>query len=146
MDAGIGNRWGRRLTHCFILKAIFPRNPVNGKINTMNCIDAIEGSFKHLIHKIHQAYQEEIQDDTAYIRNIRAIMDAVDDFLQAQPELMMNDPRILKWILYDYSKKIWMGTIPNQNDQESDALMVLDREEYQQYYFDYIYHNGVYPP
>jgi uncharacterized protein with von Willebrand factor type A (vWA) domain len=112
----------------------------------MNCIDAIEGSFKHLIQNIHQAYQEEIQDDTAYIRNIRAIMDAVDDFLQSHPELMMNDPRILKRILYDYSKEIWMSVIINQNDSENDALTVLDRVEYQQYYFDYIYHNGVYPP
>lgn len=73
-------------------------------------------------------------------------MDAVDDFLQAHPELMMNDPRILKRILYDYSREVWMRTIMNQNDLESDALTVLDREEYQQYYFDYIYHNGVYPP
>ena len=112
----------------------------------MNCIDAIEGSFKTLIHKIHEAYQEEIPDDTAYIRNIRAIMDAVDDFLRTHPELMMNDPRILKRILYDYSKDIWMKTILHQNPVEPTLAGASDWEEYHRYYFDYIYHNGTYPP
>ncbi|MGD9972127.1 MAG: hypothetical protein AB7S77_03620 [Desulfatirhabdiaceae bacterium] len=112
----------------------------------MNCIDAIEGSFKNLIQKISQAYQEEVQDDTAYIRNIRAIMDAVDDFLRTHPELMMNDPRILKRVLYDYSRDIWMKTVMAQNGGDADLPVSLDQEEYYRYYFDYIYHNGVYPP
>lgn len=48
----------------------------------MKCIDAIEGTTKYIISEFHQIYIEEKLDDTEYIRNIKAIIDGIDMFIQ----------------------------------------------------------------
>jgi hypothetical protein len=112
----------------------------------MNCIDAMEGSFISLIQHLHQAHVEEVRDDTAYIRNIRAIMEAVDAFLGNHPELSLNDPRILKSVLYDTARSIWMESALDGRGSDDSKSTGSEAEEYLRYYYDYIYHNGAYPP
>ncbi|MCP4686938.1 MAG: hypothetical protein GY859_02745 [Desulfobacterales bacterium] len=113
----------------------------------MNCIDAMEGAGKHIISQFHHLYLEERLDDSEYIRNIKAVMEGIDAFIRENPEVT-NNPLLLHEVLYNFSKDLWMGTL-NENrsadpapEDETDST---EREEYDNYYFDYIYQYGSYP-
>jgi hypothetical protein len=114
----------------------------------MNCIDAIEGSFKCLIHRFHQAYLDESLDDTVYIRNIRSVLEGLDDFIRRNRELQLVDEKILRNILYGYAREIWLKSIQESTSRDSHSSgksAGVDPNEYHLYYFDYIYQNGMYP-
>jgi hypothetical protein len=114
----------------------------------MNCIDAIEGSFKCLVNRFHQTYLDESLDDTVYIRNIRAIIESLEDFIQRNKELQLVDEKILRNVIYGYAREKWLKSIQEQTGKEnpsSGKKTGADPDEYHLYYFDYIYQNGMYP-
>ncbi|MCX5882697.1 MAG: hypothetical protein NTU74_13125 [Deltaproteobacteria bacterium] len=114
----------------------------------MNCIDAIEGSFKCLINRFHQVYLDESLDDTIYVRNIRSLIEGLDDFIQHNKELQLIDPKILKSVIYGYAKDKWLKSIRDLISKEHPPAGIsigTESDEYYLYYFDYIYHHGMYP-
>ena len=112
----------------------------------MKCIDAIEGTVKCIIKEIHAAHTRNSADDSEYIYNVKTVIDATDQYIRNHPEFIDN-PDILKQVLYIYSRNLWLQgqqpaaaapeAKPNSLDSETD--------EYQTYYYDYIYNRGVYP-
>ena len=114
----------------------------------MNCIDAIEGSFKCLINRFHQAYLDESMDDTIYVRNIRSVIEGLDDFIQHNKELQLIDPKILRSVIYGYAREKWLKSARELAGKENPPTakpVSPESDEYQLYYFDYIYHHGMYP-
>jgi len=114
----------------------------------MNCIDAIEGSFKCLINRFHQAYLDESRDDTIYVRNIRSVVEGLEDFIQHNKELQLIDPKILRNVIYGYARDKWIKSIRdliNKEHASSGKTIAAESDEYYLYYFDYIYHHGMYP-
>ncbi|MBI9083415.1 MAG: hypothetical protein JEZ11_07445 [Desulfobacterales bacterium] len=113
----------------------------------MQCIDAIEGSVKTIIQRLHRLSAEYLLDDTEYIRNVKATIEAVGDFLQVNQEIV-TEPAMLKKVLYDYARNLWMagqketGTAPETPATNGEDLEAPD---YQEYYFGYIYKHGMYP-
>ncbi len=111
----------------------------------MNCIDAVEGTAKTVIDGLFRLFIEYNLDDTEYIRNIKAVMDSTDIFLQNNREISDN-PRTLKKVLYEHAKDLWLNNLfskigtDNINDDQ-----IPERIEYNGYYFDYIYNHGSYP-
>ena len=112
----------------------------------MKCIDAIEGNVKHVLTRIHTVSVEDKLDDTEYVRQVKAIIDATDQYIRNNPELIEN-PQLLKDELYRYSRDLWLMNVhasapesAGQN-QEPDT----DAQEYQTYYYDYLYNRGNYP-
>jgi len=114
----------------------------------MNCIDAIEGSFKCLINRFHQAYLDENPDDTIYVRNVRSVIEGLEDFIQHNKELQLIDPKILRNVIYGYARDKWLKSVRDLTGRESPRAAKPDNpesDEYYRYYFDYIYHHGMYP-
>lgn len=114
----------------------------------MNCIDAIEGSFKCLINRFHQAYLDESLDDTLYVRNIRSLIEGLEDFIQHNKELQLIDSKILRNVIYGYAMDKWLKSVRDPAGKELPASTKsagLEADEYHRYYFNYIYHNGTYP-
>lgn len=114
----------------------------------MNCIDAIEGSLKCMINRFHQAYLEDGLDDTLYIRNIRSMLEGLDDFIQRNMELQLIDPKILRNVIYGYAMEKWLKSVRDMVIKENPSTakpVSHETDEYHRYYFDYIFHNGMYP-
>lgn len=112
----------------------------------MKCIDAIEGTVQCIIKEMYTVYTRNSADDSEYIYNVKTIIDATDQYVRSHPEFIDN-PDILKQVLYVYARSLWlMGQQPATQVQETKAYsMDSETEEYQTYYFDYIYNRGVYP-
>ncbi len=113
----------------------------------MNCIDAMEGAGKRIIHQFHQMFLEDRLDDSEYIKNIRAVMASIDAFIHENPEIT-NNPVLLHQVLYDFSKELWMKSLNERRADDPDSANESDgseKEEYDHYYFDYIYKHGSYP-
>lgn len=110
----------------------------------MNCIDAIEGTVKCIIDKMYGMFFEGAQDDTEYARNIKAVIDGTDAFILVNQEVVM-DPELLKQYLYDYGKGLWMQYVKSIAENSADKTGIKDTGFYD-YYFDYIYNHGIYPP
>jgi hypothetical protein len=114
----------------------------------MKCIDAIEGTAKYIIKELHATYiQNGAQaDDSEYIYNVKTVITATDQYVRDHPELI-EDPQILKQVLYEYSRHLWLlGQEPTGAHTEATPnLADSENEEYQTYYYDYIYNRGVYP-
>ncbi len=112
----------------------------------MKCVDAIEGTVKNVLKQIHQVSIEDNLDDTEYVRTVKAVIDGTDQFLKSNPELVEN-PQILKNVLFDYSRSLWLAGqgMTDQIKAAPDDTNKDENEEYQTYYYDYIYHRGVYP-
>ncbi|MBT8340971.1 MAG: hypothetical protein KJP07_13230 [Desulfatitalea sp.] len=112
----------------------------------MKCVDAIEGTVKYILKCIHTLNMEDHLDDTDYARNAKAIIDGADRFIRDNPELI-DDPQILKDVLFEYSRSLWLaGLIAGDAAQPTDNKEIgEEQQEYQTYYYDYIYHRGVYP-
>jgi hypothetical protein len=80
----------------------------------MKCIDAIEGTVKCILNRIHEVSLEDRMDDSEYVRSVKAVIDATDDFVEGNQEIV-PDPNLLKNVLYSYSKELWRtaaGTAP----------------------------------
>lgn len=105
----------------------------------MNCIDGIEGIAKKVIEEFYRTSRAQRYDDTECIRNIRAVIEATEHFVQENPEVM-SDPSLLSKELYRYAKNLWLAAHHQTEDQTKEP-----DEEYYGYYFDRIYNQEVYP-
>ncbi len=106
----------------------------------MNCVDAIEGTVKCIIDKMYGLFFEGVQDDTEYIRNAKVVITGTDAFVQAHQEDVIHPDQLQKR-LYGYAKERWLNYV------QSIAESSVDRDPaFYDYYFDYIYHHGIFPP
>lgn len=114
----------------------------------MNCIDAIEGSAKNIIIKLHGVFIDDNLDDTEYIRNIKAVLNGISEFVRSNKEII-SDFKILEQVLYEFSRELWLSELEKRSGQEPDtgeaAIAGSENKEYLEYYFDYIYAHGTYP-
>ena len=111
----------------------------------MKCIDAIEGTVKCIIKEMHAAHTRNSADDSEYIYNVKTVIDATDQHVRNHPEFIDN-PDILKQVLYIYSRNLWLlGQQPDATASDTKSTLDSENEEYQTYYYDYIYNRGVYP-
>jgi hypothetical protein len=113
----------------------------------IKCLDAIEGNAKAILTRVFAIYVEDRLDDSEYIRNVKAVIEATRDFVEKNPEIT-DTPKILDKVLYSFSKEIWLENLKKASEKEmsSDSEeVVAENEGYHEYYFDYIYHHGIYP-
>jgi len=111
----------------------------------MKCIDAIEGTVKCIIKEMHATHMLNSADDSEYIYNAKTVIDATDQYVRNHPEIVDN-PDILKQVLYVYSRNLWLlGQQPDAATADAKSTLDSENEEYQTYYYDYIYNRGVYP-
>lgn len=112
----------------------------------MKCIDAVEGTVKNILKQIRTVCSQDRLDDTEYIRMVKAIIDATDQFVGDNPELV-DDPQLLKRVLYDHSRNLWMVNQerPDAPSEDKSEVEASEDKEYQTYYYDYLYHRGLYP-
>ena len=114
----------------------------------MQCIDAIEGTTKAILSRLHQLSIDYRLDDSEYIRNVKATLEAVGEFIQANQEVV-PEPQVLDKVLYNYARNLWAtGKFESQTGSETTGKSQeadLEVPEYQEYYFDYIYREGMYP-
>ncbi len=112
----------------------------------MKCIDTIEGTVKCILNRLHSVWVEDRLDDSEYIRNVKAVIDATDQYIHNNPEVI-EDPQMLKHVLYVYSRNLWL--IGHQAVGAKPAGKIkrvcAENGEYQTYYFDYLYNQGSYP-
>ena len=106
----------------------------------MNCVDAIEATVQCIIDRMYGLFFEGVQDDTEYIRNAKVVITGMDAFVQAHQEDVVH-PELLQKRLYGYAKERWLNYV------QSIAENSMDRDPaFYDYYFDYIYHHGIFPP
>ncbi|MDJ0780490.1 MAG: hypothetical protein QNJ22_00890 [Desulfosarcinaceae bacterium] len=130
----------------------------------MKCIDAIEGTVKCILNRIHQVSLEDRMDDSEYVRSVKAVIDATDNFVEGNQEIV-PDRDLLKDVLYSYSKDLWRSAAPAKQPAKEAALPTAstpgassapfsgafvdetdpENDGYRDYYFDYLYRHGVYP-
>ena len=112
----------------------------------MKCIDAIEGTVKSILTQMHVVCKEDHLDDTEYVRYAKAIIDATDIYTRNNPELV-EDPKLLEHVLYIYSRDLWLNgqTVGTADQVSKNPDADADNGEYQTYYYDYLYHRGLYP-
>jgi hypothetical protein len=109
----------------------------------MNCIDAVEGMAKALLGKFLDVSTEYRMDDSEYIRNVKAVIDAVIHFVKTNPEVSDN-PDLIRDVLYDFAKMRWLARLEKTVDSDQEAVAMHD-VEYQAYCYDYLYAHGNYP-
>jgi hypothetical protein len=108
----------------------------------MRCIDAIEGNVKLILNQLHRAFIDQQLDDSEYIRNVKSVLDATHQYAQKNPEIV-DSPEMLKRVLYVYSRNLWL-TGP-QSISSAKKNGDPDADDYQTYYYDFLYDRGVYP-
>ena len=86
----------------------------------MNHIDAIEGTVRAIIHQLHEHFVDGNQDDSEYIRNIRLTIEGAARFVADHPELMTPQD-VLKDVLYQYARRLWMETIDSLYPAPAEA-------------------------
>lgn len=112
----------------------------------MKCIDAVEGTVKYILKQLHTTHKQASTDDSEYIHKVKTVIDATEQFVGQNPEFI-QDPSILKQVLYVFSRNLWLM------DQQSEVLPpqahsefpLSDQDDYQTYYYDYLYDRGTYP-
>lgn len=108
----------------------------------MKCIDAIEGNVKMILNQLHESYIDQQLDDSEYIRNVKSVLEATDQYARKNPEIIAS-PEMLKQVLYVYSRNLWlMGQHPVASPE---TVSDPDHDDYQTYYYDFLYDRGVYP-
>ena len=111
----------------------------------MKCIDAVEGTIKCILARLSKVSFENRLDDSEYIITIKAVIEAAELHLKDNPEIA-EDPGLLIRELYTYARNLWLKNLSPDNEQETVNLSDSDeRNEYQTYYFDYLYNRGIYP-
>jgi hypothetical protein len=111
----------------------------------MKCIDAVEGTVKCILKQLHSTHNQACSDDSEYIHQVKKVIGAIDQYVENNPELI-NDPSVLKQVLYVYSRNLWLAGQKNGDattDSEDDRI--VDNDDYHTYYYDYLYDKGVYP-
>ena len=113
----------------------------------MKCIDAIEGTVKQIVEGLHRTAVETGMDDTGYVLNVRAVIEATDAFLRQNQEIL-ETPSTLKMFLYNHAKRLWLASRQQASDPsvpDSGSVMSEEEIEYAEYCYDYVYHHGSYP-
>jgi hypothetical protein len=113
----------------------------------MNCIDAIEGTVKCILKRLHVLAVEDRLDDSEYIRSVKAVIEATDLFVQGNREIL-GQRSMLKQVLYAYSKDLWLKdqrTEPLDRGTAHGLAAFEINDGYPNYYYDYIYRHGLYP-
>jgi hypothetical protein len=112
----------------------------------MKCIDAIEGTVKSILNSMHLVCIEEGLDDSEYVRNAKAVIEGTKQFASNNPEVV-DDPELLEHVLFVYSRSLWLAGIqPAVQGQAAKPEQIdAENEEYQTYYYDYLYNRGLYP-
>ncbi len=115
----------------------------------MNCIDAIEGIVKTIVDCTLEDLASDNLDDTLFIHSVKTTITATLTFLSKNIEVSDN-PDLVKRIIYDYAKEKWIThwiACEKRDHQmiEDGNIKSVDRA-YLDYYYDYIYDRGVYPP
>jgi len=99
------------------------------------------------MQRLNTVCVEERLDDSEYIRNMKAIIDGTSNFLKDNPEIV-EEPDILLQVLYNYSRDLWQKSQqkPESGFPEEKSAIPIDSDgEYETYYYDYLYHRGLYP-
>jgi hypothetical protein len=111
----------------------------------MKCIDALEGTIKSILTQLHHICIEDRLDDSEYVRNVKAVISATDQYLLNNPELV-EDTQLFGKVLYQHARNLWLqGQLAADQAVDPAEQMTEEKEEYQTYYFDYLYNRGVYP-
>jgi hypothetical protein len=111
----------------------------------MKCIDAIEGTVKCIINQWHELCVEHRLEDSEYVRNVKSVIDGTRHFLDDNPEVVEN-PQLLFEVLYDYSRERWLSCQLSPDDEAVNiAPPDAETQEYRTYFYDYLYHRGIYP-
>jgi hypothetical protein len=99
---------------------------------------------QNIISEFHRRFVEDRLDDSDHIRNIKTILRATDHFAQTHPETI-EDPAHFRKQLYEYARTLWLSAISKAPKTDDENGGFLGDHEYLKYYFDYLYHHGVYP-
>lgn len=111
----------------------------------MKNIDAVEGIVKYILTALHQYSIANRIEDTDYISNVKTIIEATKLFLEHNIEII-DDPQLVTDILYQFSKDLWLKYVDDIKKNElQDTESLAEHHEYNEYYYDYIYHHGIYP-
>lgn len=115
----------------------------------MNCIDAIEGIVKTIVDCTLEDLASDNLDDTLFIHSVKTAITATLTFLNKNIEVSDN-PDLVKRIIYDYAKEKWITHWAAREKRDPQMVeegntISVDRA-YLDYYYDYIYDRGVYPP
>ncbi len=107
-------------------------------------IDVIEGNTRQIIARLHLLFSERgQQDDTEYIRTIRAVVEAAAGYADSLGESSDTTGRLGK-ALFAFSQQVWLERLLEKRRQEG---LSADEEQaaYYSYYYQYIYENNEYP-
>lgn len=108
----------------------------------MKCIDAVEGLIFSVLKEFFSEYCPS-KDDSEYILNVKIILKAVDRYVRDHKEII-GDPEIVRRILYEHARDLWMTEILKRHQPDDTDLD--KKKEYYIYYYDHLFIHGVYPP
>jgi hypothetical protein len=108
----------------------------------MNCIDAVEAAAKVLLERFLRLAIENRQDLSEYIRDVKAVIDGVVQFIGDNPEVS-DTPELVFDELYEFAKARWLAQLKEIFDVDQDAG--VQDLEYQAYCYDYLYAQDAYP-
>jgi hypothetical protein len=114
----------------------------------MKCIDAIEGNARGIITRLHEVCVSERIEESEYIRWVKAVIDATVVFLSENMEIA-PEPALVRDILFSHAKALWMASLTGTKapDAATDSSETCAADaEYLNYYFNYLYHRGNFPP
>lgn len=126
-------------THIFFVQNIHTRQGYRQQ--SMNCIDAIEGTAKKVISDFHAMHQAGEMDDTEFARNTRVLIDGTGEFVVENCEITPN-PELLKTVLFEYARELWKTALGAKAEHRNTSS---DDQGYDDYYFNYIFRHGTYP-
>lgn len=110
----------------------------------VNCIEEIEASARKILLEIFDIFLSDRTDDSEYIRNVKAVLSGIDNFIQDN-EKYKSLRESINETLYQYARSLWLNHIQREDVTETDRSSETDNEGYDEYYYDYIYKHGVYP-
>ena len=115
----------------------------------MNFVDAIEGTGCAILKRLHQGYLDGSQDDSEFVRNVKAVLEGVGAFISVQAELMIP-PEVVNHALYHPPKQLWLEGVPDsapscETTETPQPPAESEATDYRHYYFDYLYQHGTYP-
>ncbi len=111
------------------------------------CADPIKNVLRSVLIKIHQIFKESHQDDTEYVRNVKAVLNGFDAFAQDNKEVVRDPDSVRQW-LYQFSKEQWLENVATARKKDAasqDDYPTSADDGYHDYYYDYIFNHGVYP-
>jgi hypothetical protein len=73
------------------------------------------------------------------------VIDGTSQFLADNPEVVEN-PQLLIDVLYAYSRELWLSCQQTPDGTAGNSVPPdAETQEYRTYFYDYLYHRGVYP-